>query len=328
MKKILYVGDPHVRHNNIDESSALMNFVNDVSLTERPDVIVILGDLSDSFGTVRTVVVDFWKDWLDTLSEAQELRVLLGNHDMANSGNDDDSTNFLTIFNLLRKKNLHIIETPTVIGPFGYVPYMHSKDKFIENANALKQYGAKVIICHQDLDGGKYDNGFYAPNGADTNLLDYPLVIGGHIHLRQRFGKVILPGTARWLNVSDANQDKGLWLVDHDENGMILNEKFIDTSHVCVPIISKSWIEGQEIPTFPPNAKVTIELVGTSDWVYKQKAELKGKVSIQTKITNKKSSSKRQVGQSLEDFLVNHFDTITGLSKLDMIQYMRGLNIV
>ena len=312
----------------MDESDALMCFIVDTLIKHKPDLIVILGDLFHNFAIVRTEILDFWKAWLDTLSESQPLIVMVGNHDLANSGNDKYKSNALSVFQLMRKKNLHIIETAQVHGNIGYVPYMHDQEEFVRIANGLKEYGAKILVCHQDWSGSQYENGYYAPGGVDPDSLDYPLIIGGHIHKRQRFGKVILPGTARWLTSSDANEPKGLWMVEHDDNtGLILNEEFLDTSGVCSPILKVSYEEGQPEPTIPDKARVTLSLVGSSVWVSAQKQKFKGKASISSKITDTKKTLVRKTGSGLEDFINNHF-TVANVSRESVLKYMKELGIV
>jgi len=325
--KTIYLGDPHVQISNLDESDALMCFVVDTIIRHKPDLVVILGDLFHNFAIVRTEILDFWKTWLDTLSESQPLVVLVGNHDLANSGNDKYKSNALSVFQLMRKKNLHIVETPQVHGPLGFVPYIHDQALFLDTANRLKEYGAKILVCHQDFNGSQYENGYYAPGGIDPNSLDYPLVIGGHIHKRQRFGKVILPGTARWMTSSDADEPKGLWLVNHDDNtGLILSEEFLDTSSVCSPIMKVVYEEGQPEPNLPDKARVTISLVGSSVWVSAQKQKFKGKASITSKITDSKKSEMRNTGSSLEDFIKNLFSST--MDKEELLKCAKEYGIV
>lgn len=324
--KTIYLGDPHVQIANLDESDALMSFIVDMIIKHKPDLIVILGDLFHNFSIVRTEILDFWRQWLDTLSESQQLVVLVGNHDLANSGNDKYKSNALSVFQLLKKKNLHIVENAQVLGPIGFVPYMHDQAEFIRIANGLKEYGAKVLVAHQDWDGGQYENGYFAPNGVSPDALDYPLIIGGHIHKRQRFSKVILPGTARWMTSSDADEPKGLWMVEHnDVTGLLLSEEFIDTSHVCSPIMRVVYEEGQAEPVIPDKARITLSLVGSSAWVSAQKQKFKGKASITSKVTDSKKAEVRKTGNGLEDFIKNLFPSTMDKAHLLKVAKEYGL---
>jgi DNA repair exonuclease SbcCD nuclease subunit len=329
--KILRVGDPHVKVSNLEESEALMHFVNDVALQYEVDRVELLGDLFHNHSVLRLEVVDFWSDWLEVLSTGQELVVLVGNHDQ--SGDYNSESNALSVFAKTKNKNLHIIEYPKAIGIFGYVPYIHESTKFVEICNNLvSMLGARVIVSHNTYQGSKYENGFYAPDGVDPESISCDLLIAGHIHSRQRFRtnrgqEVIYPGTARWDTASDANQPKGIWLVEHDdETGAILREEFIDTSSVCSPIISVTVNEGEELPALTEGARLSVELVGSSDWVSKQKSLLKGKASIKTKITDKAKLEHRKSGSNLSEFIDKHY--VTSVDKTKLLSYMKELQLV
>jgi DNA repair exonuclease SbcCD nuclease subunit len=329
--KILRVGDPHVKVSNLEESEALMHFVNDVALQYEVDRVELLGDLFHNHSVLRLEVVDFWSDWLEVLSTGQELVVLVGNHDQ--SGDYNSESNALSVFAKTKNKNLHIIEYPKAIGIFGYVPYIHESTKFVEICNNLvSMLGARVIVSHNTYQGSKYENGFYAPDGVDPESIGCNLLISGHIHSRQRFRtnsgqEVIYPGTARWDTASDANQPKGIWLVDHDDiTGAILSEEFIDTSHVCSPIVSVQVLEGQELPVIAPGVRLSVELIGSSDWITKQKVALKGKASIKTKITDKAKLESRKSGNSLQEFILQHYSSSVNKEKL--LKYMKELELV
>lgn len=326
MIKILYLGDPHVMPSNIDESDSLLNFVNNTALANKADAIVILGDLLHTFGVVRVEVLNFWKKWLETLSLSQKVYVLTGNHDRKNQSNDSDTESALEVFNLINSPNLFIIKSPVSFGPFGFVPYIHDNEKFIESANALD---SKVIIAHVEMDGAQFENGFYAPHGAKQESLNADLIISGHIHRRSRFGKVIYPGTARWLTSSDANEEKGIWLVEHEANtGAILKEEFIDTSSVCTPIYKIQYKEGDDEPVIIEHSRTAIELIGSSDWVSKQRAKFKNKCSISCKITDKSKTQNRKSGNSLADFLNKIYEPTKGISKDKIKELMKELDIL
>lgn len=303
--KVLRIGDPHVKPNNIDEADALMNFVNVMILTHRPDRVELLGDLMHTHSILRLEVVEFWDQWLDTLSETCELVVLVGNHDQ--SGDYTSASNSLSVFNRIRKKNLKIVEKARHDREFAYMAYFHNHEQFIEIANNMAALGAKILVCHQTFDGSKYETGMYAPDGVDPALLNYDLIISGHIHSRQTIQngkqKIIYPGTAKWDTASDANEKKGIWLYDHAEDGSIISEQMLSTADVCTPIISVVWKEGDVMPDLPKRAKASVELIGSSDWVTKNKALLKGKVSLKTKITDRTNKEARRAGSSFLDFL-------------------------
>ncbi len=330
MTKTLYVGDPHFRHVQKDELERLMGFVHNAASENKVDQIVILGDLNDTHGILRTDNQVFWEEWLRVLSDEQPLIVLVGNHDMKNQGNDEELENSLSIYNLIESRHrLSIIQSPVCFDTFGYMPYIHDKKRFVEEANRLAEQGAKVLVCHGEFDGAAYDNGYFIPDGIKQKDLNFDLIISGHIHSRASIGKVRYPGTARWMTASDANKEKGIWLVEHDDKtGAILSEQFLDTSHVCTPIYAYQFKEGDNDPVIPEGSRASVELIGSSEWVSKQKARFKGRASISSKITDKAKPSNRKTGNNLEHFLNNVFEPVSGIKKEQMVEFMKELGIL
>lgn len=325
MLSVLRVGDPHVKINNLDEAEKLMEFVLMQAVLFQVNRIELLGDLFHTHAIVRVEIMAFWERWLDKLSDLFETVVLVGNHDQI--GDYGSKLNALSIFKRLDKVTLIIVDSPMVLGPIAYVPYIHHEEEFIAASNNLYEMGARFLVCHQTWEGSKYDNGMYAPDGFDPEKSLFTMIASGHIHARQRFGKIIYPGTAKWDTNSDANEEKGLWLVTHDDNGAILSEQFIDTSVVCSPIFSIEWKEGTEQPEIPAG-RVTVELIGSSEWIKKQKEVLKGKCGLKAKITDKARPERRNVTKGLVDFIGNNFDPIAGVSREQVIEYMKDLKLV
>ena len=322
----LRVGDPHVKPNNLKESEALMWFVLDKALELKADRIEILGDVFDNHSLIRLEVLEFWHKWFATFASQVSFKtiVLVGNHDL--TGDYSNTYSALHPFLSLENKNFKIVHEPYLDGAYGYLPYIHDNEKFVEEANKLAQQGATVLVSHPNFQGAVYDNGTNLDGGVDPDLLDnrYRHLIGGHIHTEIEIGRVWYTGNPRWLTKSCANKKKGIWLVEHSDTGQILSKEFISTESVCVPIRSIQWHEGEEMPMIPENAKVDIELIGSSNWVTKQKLELKG-VSISSKITDTKRSRERKSGKSLFEFLSKHYESD---KREKLLSYMKGLNLV
>jgi DNA repair exonuclease SbcCD nuclease subunit len=307
------------------ESERLLRFV--LEQSEKADQVVILGDLFHNHANIRAEVLEFWDHWLNSLSQLKPAFVLVGNHDMV--GDYSSTVNALSVFSYGRVKNLNIISGPRLDGIFGYMPYIHDKKEFLIQANALAEIGAKVLICHGELNGAKYESGMEVKDGVDSIDIKIPLIISGHYHSRQRFGNIVYPGTARWLTSADKNEPKALWLVNHDDQtGAILQEEFLDTSHVCTPIYAYTYEEGSNCPEIPEGSRASVELIGTSEWVSKEKAKFKGRASISVKITDKEKPKNRKTGNSLENFVTNIFETTATVKKDKMINIMKELGIL
>lgn len=317
MSKHLYVGDPHVRVSNLAESEKLMQFVLSSAEESKVDRIVLLGDLTHNHSVLRVEVLEFWQKWLAELGSKFDTVVLVGNHDQ--TGDYNSKSNSLSIYKLLNLSKLTIVDEPTQLGVFAYVPYIHVEAEFVAAANALANAGAKRLICHQTFQGAKYESGIFAPDGFDQETLNYNWIDSGHLHSRSSFGKVTYPGTATWQSNSDANSEKGLWLVDFDQNAQIVKQEYLDTSKVVEPIYSITWREGEAQPQIP-QGRVTVELIGTSAWINQQKPIFKGKTAFKSKITDKAQARQRKGSQSMAEFLKDFKSPIDQESLLEMMK--------
>jgi hypothetical protein len=326
MSKILRVGDPHVKPNNLKESETLLNFVLEKALFWKVDRLEILGDLADTHSVVRLEVLEFWGRWFKTLSQQQfKTIVLVGNHDL--SGDYKNSYSALHPFLSLESNNFKIVHEPYLDGVYGYLPYIHDNDKFVEEANKLAEQGATVLVSHPNFKGAVYDNGSPITHGVDADTLSHNFLhlIGGHIHTELEMGRVWYTGNPRWLTKSCANKEKCIWLCAHDPNGAIIYKEPIGTERVCTPIVSIKWSQGSDKPEIPTNAKVDIELIGSSEWVTETKKSLVGSVSVSSKITDVKRSKERKSGKSLHEFLSKHYQSD---KREKLLNYLERLNLV
>jgi len=331
--KILRIGDPHIKPSNVEECEKLMHFIMDTIREEQPNRVEIMGDLFHTHSIVHLSVMEFWDGWLDTLivDPSIDVYVLVGNHDKATT--EEFSFSALSVFKHMRARNLKICELPRVDGIYAYVPYYHNPETFIEIANGCAKQGAKVLVCHQTFDGSHYEKGFYAPDGIDASKLLFDLIISGHIHSTQKLKNiatgqtVVYPGTPKWDISSDANEDKGIWLYEHDDTtGAIISEKLLRTAHVVTKIVHLTWKEGEPLEAIPGGCKVSVEIVGSRVWVDAQKEAIKGQVQITTKVTDKVEKKDREPGKSFPEFVAKNFKT--DMDRTELLRYMKELDIV
>lgn len=323
--KLLRVGDPHVKPSNLEESERLLQFVLETARAQGVGAIELLGDQFHTHAILRLEVVEFWRKWLRALSEEFSTIVLVGNHDQ--SGNHNSDMHALSVFVSMNPGKLLIVEKPALVQGIGYLPYIHDNAVFVKEANGLADLGAKFLVSHTTYAGSKYDNGMYAPDGVDPDLIDVKLskLLSGHVHTEQEYGRVIYPGTARWDTASDANKRKGIWVYTHDNDGSYISRDFISTENVCVPLVSVEWHEGQPEPRFQDGARVSVELIGTSNWINQQKVNLKTKCSIRTRITDSKRAENRKTGKNLLDYISGTF--ISTASKDRLIAFAKEIGL-
>ena len=275
----LIVGDPHCKHSELIEMNLLMDSVEKEALRAEVDSIILLGDLFDSHNLLRLEVIDFWQKRLAKLALIKPVIALVGNHDQ--KGNVEEEWKLSSLTTLSNIPNLTVVNEPLIIGNWAYVPYTQNKELFISTANNLAKT-AKILVCHQTFDGSVYDNGMYAPDGIDPTLIvGYDKIISGHIHKFQEFSNIIYVGTPRWMSISDANQDKGIWLTDGKDF------KMVSLGGVLSKVVQIELTEeSTEEPVFDKKDKNYLILKGNSQWITKTAKKYKGFARIVPKPTD------------------------------------------
>lgn len=317
MDKILRVGDPHVKPDNIEESGRLLQFVLDAAQEYKVKRIEFMGDLMHTHAVMRMEVVDFWSRWTKRLAQEFDVLALVGNHDQPGDVEREGSINALECLEHIDR--VTIVSAPKTIGSTLYVPHMSEEKRFCA---AVKPYleipDIKTIVCHQTFDGSMYQNGFYAKDGFNLSTVSkFESVICGHIHKMQKFANVFYLGTPRWDNLSDANEKKGIWLFEENKDPI-----FMSTASVCEPVVSIELFEGDIIPdTFP--CKTFLTLKGSSAWISSVSKEVKGKVRIIPKPTDSKHRVDRQALVTMLAY-AEAFGFEPGVTAEEVISYLRG----
>lgn len=330
--KILRVGDPHIKVSNLKDCQKLLDFILSTAIDRNVDCVEFLGDLFHTHALLRVEVLDFWKKNFQAIKDAQlNCRVLVGNHDQPGSKEKEQIMNALNIFkdNVEEDGYRIIVNKPMIIDKVAYIPYMSDSEAFLASSKELYDKGAtKLLIAHQTFTGAQYETGFPAPDGIDPALVYQENIISGHIHKEQQMGKCFYPGTPKWDIVSDANEDKGIWIFEHDEDGSVLNKEKIPTKDVVTPIYKFIYQEGLEEPILVEGARNYVELVGKTSWINKVKKKLKNKAQIKAKPTDRKMTRTDSEGlKSFDKFALENFKPMEGVSVEDVVEYIGGLNV-
>lgn len=271
--KILYVGDPHAKVNDLEEMVALQKFVKETAVSQNVDRIVVLGDQFHNHQQVHTDVMKFWRecllDWTYP-DHGFDVYLIVGNHDKKVGVDITDAHSLLPYVGMER---VTVVDRPRTEGGILYLPYYADVAQFLEAAKGDGK-PTNTLVCHQTFDGAMYENGFYAPDGIDSNLVPQKNIISGHIHLSSEFGKVFYPGSPRWMTLSDKNTDKAIWVMGFDSQGSLLSKTPFSTADVCMPIFVLE--DTPETPAvIPERGNITVNVRGPADFVRVREAELR-----------------------------------------------------
>jgi DNA repair exonuclease SbcCD nuclease subunit len=292
----LLVGDPHAQVSDLEEMNLLMDFIEEKAKASEVESIIFLGDLFHNHNLLRLEVIDFWQTRLKKLSQIKPVIALVGNHDTRGNVEQEWTLNSLTTIKNI--DNVTVVSTPQIIGGWAYIPYTQNNDLFVSTANELSKQ-SKILICHQTFDGSSFDNGMYAPDGIDPELVQgFDTIISGHIHKYQTFSNVVYVGTPRWMGVVDANENKGIWLTDG------LSFEIIETDGILPKVVQVELNESDDTePTFLKKNKNYLVLKGSSQWIAKTSKKYKGLARIVPKPTDTKISSDKQKSSDFTEFL-------------------------
>lgn len=200
---ILAIGDPHLKINNFQQALAFFKWIEEIVLLYKPDIVINLGDTFDTHAVIRSELLKEFKDHVTRVVELCEYWYVLGNHDMFKP--NDAKYHALQSFDI---KGMRIFDEVTQLPEHNMtiVPYVSKFEDFPLNTD-------KICITHNTFIGADY--GFKREDaGVDADKVSADIIISGHIHKRQTFGKVIYPGTPYSYNANDVDEIKGVLLFD------------------------------------------------------------------------------------------------------------------
>lgn len=204
MSKILVIGDPHLKITKFDLAQTFLRWVTGLIIEHQPDMVINLGDTFDTHSVIRSEILSEFKNHVQQVVDAGiSYKYILGNHDMFTP--KDSKYHALQVFNIDGFEVMDRITHDHSAG-ISYVPYIHNFHEFPLETQP-------ICFAHQQFVGCDY--GYYRPDiGTDADKVSAEIIISGHIHKRQTFGKVIYPGTPFAQNVNDVNQEKGVMIFD------------------------------------------------------------------------------------------------------------------
>lgn len=191
--KIIGVGDPHFRTDNIPEVNLFIDKIEELAKKEQPDLIVILGDVLHTHERLHTIPLNKAYEFVERMRNIAKTFVLVGNHDLYNNQQFLSPNHWMN--GMKEWHNVEIVDTvihKTVKNiRLVFCPYV-PPGRFEQALNSDKENDwkkADCIFAHQEFYGCKM--GAIVSVEGDKWPEEFPKVVSGHIHSRQIIGKNI-----------------------------------------------------------------------------------------------------------------------------------------
>lgn len=229
MIKIAHCADIHIRGlQYLDEMEYTFERFYESLEIEKPDYIVICGDLYHSKLTVTNEYFVACRRFISRLAQIASVIIIPGNHDLAlnNLSRVDAITPVMESINLapfgLRySKHSECINGKEDNLKFWHFSCLDSSEKW-PNQNLLNKENINIALYHGSINGSRVDNDWVSRgNKDDITLFDgFDFALLGDIHKQQYLSpKIAYPGSLRQNNYGEDLQ-KGylIWEIDDKDN--------------------------------------------------------------------------------------------------------------
>ena len=245
--KILFSGDPHIKTDNHEEIDILILELQKICESNHIDHIIIGGDLMHYHERIFTQALNKSLDFVTFLSTFAPVYILVGNHDMINNQQFLTSNHWLNVFS--HYKNVKIVEKPIVLKEkaesmftFLMCPYVYP-GRFVEAIETVSKdwKGYNVIFAHQEFKGCKM--GAIVSKDGDEWSEEFPQIISGHIHDKQRVKKNLYYTGSSLQHSYGEGSDKSLCLISIENNEINFEDVYLQIKRKKILYVDINNIE-------------------------------------------------------------------------------------
>ena len=212
---ILAIGDVHLKLDNLQRIQMFKERLRNLLDERVPDIIIVLGDIQHYHEKVPdTELLNEGYDFVGMLRKYAPTYVIVGNHDFRS--NQQFLTNKHWMNGMKEWENVTIIDKVIKVSNFILLPFV-PPGRFEEALDTLDEEwkDAAAIFCHQEFLGCKM--GAIESIEGDKWPLDYPEIISGHIHDKQKPQKNIYYTGSCMQHAFGESHDKTIaWLTFED----------------------------------------------------------------------------------------------------------------
>lgn len=317
MTKVLFLGDVHIQFSNLKDVDILETKMKAILSEGDVDIVVIAGDVLHKHEIVNVQLMNRAYDLIRCMRNFVPVYVLVGNHDYINNQQFLTTNHWMN--GMKEWKNVYVVDKPLHLKmkecDFAFVPYV-PPGRLVEALEELKEEWKSVdcIFAHQEIRGCKM--GYIDSLDGDVWERDWPMLISGHIHERQRLKEnVLYPGSV--LNHAFGSDNQGVSIFTFSR-GEDVKEDCVDLGLEKKMIVYDSVENFSNIPQEKIHVRNKLHLSGKIEEVKafkssKEYADLKSKgIKVVFKLmTDEQENVKSvQIGEKvvpfssiLEDFI-------------------------
>lgn len=189
MSQLLLIGDPHFKTDTLHESHVFTISVESIlkNIGNTLHAVVIMGDILHTHEKIHTSALNSALTFIHMCKKYVDLVIcLVGNHDAISNSIFCTDSHWMNV--LKGQDGILIVDKPIIkqfnVCRVAFCPYVPD-GRFVEALNQLSDWDTVDLICaHQLLDGAKM--GPITAEGIESWEDEWPLVISGHIHDKQR----------------------------------------------------------------------------------------------------------------------------------------------
>lgn len=330
--KIIAVGDPHFKIDNIEEINLFTERFYALIEKEKPDLIVILGDVLHTHERLHTIPLNKAHEFIKKTKSYAKTIVLVGNHDMCNN------QQFLTTNHWMNgmKEWENVVIVDTVYKEtqneftFVFVPYV-PPSRFEEALNTIEDWKeADCIFAHQEFFGCKM--GAIISNEGDKWSKKYPPIVSGHIHSKQTISNVYYCGSAMQNAFGESEENIIPIFIFEKDKPYLLKEVDLELPRKKIIRTDIENINELKLPETSDDIKLTVSGNYEEFKAFKKTKKYKDLVKSGKKVVFKHKKSeikeKKQVLEKVEDTNFHNVLEYLVLQKKNSLLYSFYQNIV
>lgn len=215
--RTLIVGDPHLQVQRLDDGRKFIERIYNLAIEH--EMLIILGDMFDTFAVVRSEVLSLWAEFFHHLRNKTPVIALVGNHDFCGQ---QGGCHALEVF----RDRISVVDSkrPSCFAGIYFLPFIRDKGEFEKAARECPR--DSVLFCHQSFTGAVFNEGYFDPDGADPACVGHlGAVISGHVHTRQTIGNIWYPGTPFQHTFADVGQEKRVFSLHLSQTGYNISKE-------------------------------------------------------------------------------------------------------